>query len=176
MDVDDLEIEGNKKTISAQGKTRIFEVTGKNISFKDITLKHGAADEGAAIYVHEDSFLKMRNVFIMESNAEINGGAIYNKGKLEFRNVSCIDNIAKNNGGGIFNDKTGDMFLTYCGFYTNEAGENGGGIYNIGQMEIKKNSRVSRNKAKKGGGIYLTNLEAVIKDKRGNTKTDRLLS
>ena len=172
LDVDDLEIEGNKKTISAQGKTRIFEVTGKNISFKDITLKHGAADEGAAIYVHEDSFLKMRNVFIMESNAEINGGAIYNKGKLEFRNVSCIDNIAKNNGGGIFNDKTGDMFLTYCGFYTNEAGENGGGIYNIGQMEIKKNSRVSRNKAKKGGGIYLTNLEAVIKDKRGNTKTE----
>ena len=172
IDVDDLEIEGNNKTITAQGKTRIFEVFGRNISLKDITLKNGASDEGGALYVHEDSHLKMRNVFIIESNAESNGGAIYNKGKLEFRNVSCIDNIAQENGGAIYNDKTGDMDFTLCGFYTNEAGENGGGIYDIGPMEIKKNSRVFRNKAKKGGGIYLTNLEAVIKDKRGNSKIE----
>lgn len=173
LDVDDLEIEGNKKTISAQGKTRIFEIFGKNISLKDLTLSNGTSDEGGAIYVHEDSHLKMRNVFVMDSHAKFNGGGLYNKGKLEFRNVSFIDNIAKeNNGGGIFNDKTGDMSLMLCGFYTNEAGENGGGIYNIGPMEIKKNSRVFQNKAKKGGGMYLTNLEAVIKDKRGNSKLE----
>ena len=41
LDIDDLVIDGNGKTIDGDGKSRIFTVTGKNITLKNITFKNG---------------------------------------------------------------------------------------------------------------------------------------
>lgn len=49
LDVDDLAIDGNGHAIDAQGKTRIFFCSGKNISIKNIILKKGCSESGGAI-------------------------------------------------------------------------------------------------------------------------------
>ena len=46
----DIVIDGNGHTIDAQNKTRIFEITGKNIKIKNIGVIHGHAGDGGAIY------------------------------------------------------------------------------------------------------------------------------
>ena len=50
IDIDDLVIDGNGSSIVANEKTPIFNVTGTNITIKNITLKNGfSGEDGGAI-------------------------------------------------------------------------------------------------------------------------------
>lgn len=49
IDVDDIIIDGNGHILDAQQKTRFFEITGKNITIKNVILQNGFATIGGAI-------------------------------------------------------------------------------------------------------------------------------
>ncbi|RAP51646.1 MAG: hypothetical protein BZ137_09790 [Methanosphaera sp. rholeuAM130] len=70
IDIDDIIIDGNGHTIDAQKVTRIFKITGKNI-----TLKNG---------------------YTQKNTEKRGGGAIYNeKGEITIQNSTLNNNTTK---------------------------------------------------------------------------------
>ena len=83
LDADDLAIDGNGHAIDAQGLTRIFYCTGKNIIIKNIILKNGfTKDDGGAIY-NDEGELTITESTLQQNTAQRYGGAIHNtRGEL----------------------------------------------------------------------------------------------
>ena len=148
IDKDHFEIDGNGHTIDAQGLTRIFECTGKNIFIKNITLKNGFSEEkGGAIY--NDGMLT-----IMESTLKGNlasyGGAIYNhERELNITDSLFVANMSKWDGGAIKNG--GELSITDSTLLKN-ASSRAGAIYNLGRLRISA-SKFAGNTAKFEGAI-----------------------
>lgn len=137
LDIDDLVIDGDGKTIDGAGITRIFTVTGKNITLKNIIFKNG------------QSYKNYNN----QINAD--GGAIkvvYGS-DLKIENCNFINNISDKNGGIIRNN--GDLTISYSILNESKAEDYGGAIYNTGKLSIFK-SEINKNTAKTGGAIYTT--------------------
>jgi CSLREA domain-containing protein len=91
------------------------------------------------------------------NNEALEGGGIYNSGVLNIYSSSINENIAIGNGGGIFNTEDAFFHLTWAGVSSNEVmgTADGGGIYNLGYMELGEIALVSFNKTNgSGGGIY----------------------
>ena len=112
LDIDDLVIYGNGHTIDAMDKTRIFIITGKNITLKNITFKNGHShknydnpnnNHGGAIKVNHSSNLKIENCKFINNSSEEYGGAIHNLSKLIIKESLFTKNIAKEDGGAIQN-------------------------------------------------------------------------
>ena len=105
LDVDDLIIDGNGHTIDAQGLTRIFCCTGKNITIKNIILKNGyTKDKGGAINNNGELTITES---ILTGNTAIGvlhgGGAIKNRGKLTITDSTLNNNTTQASGGAIIN-------------------------------------------------------------------------
>ena len=129
LDLDDLAIDGNGHAIDAQGLTRIFFCTGKNIIIKNIILKNGFTKE--------------------------NGGAIYNSGELTITESTLTGNTAQESGGAIHNNEGGELTITESTLTENTAqSEYGGGgaINNNGELTITE-STLTGNTAGYGGAI-----------------------
>lgn len=137
LDIDDLVIDGNGKTIDGANKSRIFVITGKNITLKNIIFKNGQSyqnydnklnNHGGALRINQGANLTIINCKFIDNKSDKYGAAISNRGVL---------NISKSN---LCNHKTD----THGGF-----------IYNVyGVLKIFE-SMISHNTAKwKGGAIY----------------------
>ena len=146
LDMDNLIIDGNGKTIDARDKTRIFLVTGKNITLKNIKFKNGYSHKnfdnrfnsnGGAIKTNRTSDLTIDNCEFITNKSEENGGAIYNWGNLTIIDSSLNNNIAKSDG------------------YTDGRG---GAIYNRGDLTIIE-STLKENIANHGGAIHNNSIE-----------------
>ncbi|CAG1769616.1 partial putative outer membrane protein PmpB, partial [uncultured bacterium] len=92
--------------------------------------------------------------------ASENGGAIYNRGTLTISHVTLVNNTA-HLGGGISN--LGSLNMTSTAVYNNSSSNVGGGIYNIGTLTVT-NSALYSNTASNGGGIY-SNLGVITIDR-----------
>ena len=125
LDVDDLIIDGNGHAIDAQGLTRIFHCTGKNIIIKNIILKKGFTEE--------------------------NGGAIHNGGELTIASSTLTENTAKRGGGAINNELECELTIIESTLNNNTAKCGGGAIHNWGELTIAS-STLTENTAKWGGG------------------------
>ena len=120
IDVDGITIDGNGYGINALGQTRIFKITSKNVTIKNITLRLGYSDES--------------------------GGAIYNEGSVTFIKTKFINNIARSQGGAIHNVAGAKIKLEKCklrknqatkeGFTNAQTGVRGGAILNQGIFDI----------------------------------------
>ncbi len=125
IDVDNLTLDGNAHVIDANGKTQIFNITGDNITLKNIIFK---------------------NAYCKNS-----GGAISNfKGKLTLINCKFIDNISFKGDGGAINNWAGTLNCDNCDFINNSSKNNGGAIFNGNLMKIT-NSRFFHNDSKQLG-------------------------
>ena len=124
LDLDDLIIDGNGHTIDAQGKTRIFHCTGKNIIIKNIILKNGFAGNGGAI--HNSGSLKITESTLQENTAQYDGGAIENEGELTIAESTLSGNIAYRSGGAIENE--GELTIAESTLSGNIAQEEFGGV------------------------------------------------
>ena len=86
---DSLVIDGNGYTINANGKTRIFNITGGNIVLKNFIFKNGNAsadipdDGGFGGVIRNESHLKLENCLFFNNEAEKDGNDIINHGELE---------------------------------------------------------------------------------------------
>ena len=149
LDVDDLIIEANGHTIDACGKARIFYITDKRITLKNIVLKNGVG----AIY----NFKGVLNIFessILSNAADVAGGAIYNNwGKMNIEDSTISDNASGCHGGAIFNFN-GVVNIANSRLSNNSAINDGGAVYSGAELNIR-NSVLSKNTANgSGGAIY----------------------
>ena len=114
LNVKDMVIDGNGHSIDAQGRTRIFKNTEKNITIKNITLQNGNAEYfgGGAIY-NNDGTINLENTILQKNNAE-NGGAIYNSdGTLNLQNTTLKENTAMEEAT-IYNKYDGKITMNNC--------------------------------------------------------------
>lgn len=129
---DDLVIDGNGYSIDACGKARIFDADGENITFRNLTFKHGYA--------------------------EAEGGAIFNNNEVKIENCEFLENSSKEVGGAIFNNHFDILTITDSKFHDNEASNDdenalGGVIYNHGGLVNISGSEFIYNSSDIGGTI-----------------------
>jgi predicted outer membrane repeat protein len=111
LDIDDLVIEGNDRIIDSGNESRIFYVTGKNITLKNITFKNGDfksikndhIDGGGAIRIVTGASLNLIDCKFIDNNSQGYGGAILNNGTLKSTNSLFENNSSKYCGGAIYN-------------------------------------------------------------------------
>ncbi|MGW4295931.1 hypothetical protein ACWEH1_23190 [Micromonospora chersina] len=89
--------------------------------------KEGEGD-GGAILVERGGSANLFKVKLTDNNAEKNGGAIANFGRVHLEDSKVTDNHAREDGGGIFN--RGVLKVKDSHVDNNTAGGNGGGIAN----------------------------------------------
>ena len=86
-----LTINGNEKTISGADLNRIFKVAeGVTLTLNNLTICHGAASDGAGVYVNSGATLNANHVTFTENKAAYHGGAIYSEGTVTINN-SVLD-------------------------------------------------------------------------------------
>ena len=138
LDADDLAIDGNGHAIDAQGLTRIFYCTGKNIIIKNIILKNGfTIENGGAI--HNNGELTITKSTLTGNTAHRYGGAIHNNkgGELTITKSTLNNNIVEVSGGAIHNNKGGELTITESTLNNNTAQRDGGAIHNLDEKSFK---------------------------------------
>ena len=165
LDVDDLTIEGNGKIIDGSNQSRIFHITGKNITLKNITFQNGCShnsydnlfnSHGGALWVHKQSNLNIEECKFLNNDSEYHGGAIYNRGEISIGNTSFLENNSQQNGGALYN--LGISEIQDCKLQENSSMMLGGAVYNNKKIDID-GSAIEKNIVKGnidscGGGIY----------------------
>ena len=126
INTDNITIDGKNHAITSN-REQIFNITGDNITLKNITFKNAHPDQA--------------------------GGAIYNRnGKLRIIECNFINNhSARDNGGAIYNEN-GTVIIDSCDFRSNTA-RFGGAIYNKKTMTVMF-SNFSNNNSSKGPSIF----------------------
>ncbi|MEV0005940.1 hypothetical protein AB0H28_27145 [Micromonospora sp. NPDC050980] len=146
----DVTVEGNGATIrrDAEDAFRIFRVAGGGrLTLDDLTVSGGSASEvrhpvpaasvahgrpgagdGGALLVERGGSAHLSNVTLTDNNAEHNGGAVANYGRVWLQESKVLHNHAQGDGGGIFN--RGILKVEDTAVDDNTAGGNGGGIAN----------------------------------------------
>ena len=148
LDVDDLIIDGGDFAIDACGKTRIFFITGKNITIKNITLKNGY---GGALKVNKNPNLTLINCDFINNTSSL-GGAIFNgDGEITIIKSLFNDNTADEDGGAIYNIN-GSINIAESAFESNGAKSHGGAIYSKNSIDVK-NCSFHSNEARIGGAV-----------------------
>lgn len=147
LDIDDLVINGNGKTIDGANNSRIFIITAKNIVLKNIVFKNGYSymfynnflnNPGGAIKINAYANVTIINCIFMDNASEENAGALYNKG-----NLTIYESVLSNNkctgrydgGGAILNS---GVLMIFDSYFSNNEAENGlgGAIFNTGFLGI----------------------------------------
>ncbi|MDO5819631.1 MAG: hypothetical protein Q4P11_04785 [Methanobrevibacter sp.] len=166
LDIDNLIIDGNGHTIDAKGKTRIFIITGENITLKNIRFENGQTHRNYDNPLNNNGgAIKANNVDLNIIDCEFNGnrsedkgGAICNSyGNLNITESTLNFNTALgrfSKGGGIYN-KYGKLTIIDSTFTQNMSfGEfsDGGAIANCKGITEIKGSTFTQNRADTNGG------------------------
>ena len=92
---DNFVLNGNGFTIDGTNQSRIFNITGNNITLNDLVLINGNAEKGGAIYA--TGSLTLNNVTFIDNYATKEGGAVclYGDVTLNCDNTDFTDNYAE---------------------------------------------------------------------------------
>ena len=186
LDEDNMVIDGQNHIIDGNGLSRIFLITGRNVILKNIHFINGRSFQnreksrnsfGGAIRVYKNSSLILDGCKFENNESEINGGAVFNQGKLTIYYTDFLGNSSKSwagaihnqgvlrlydsnfsknfspNHGGAINNDDGNVSIEKSSFVENFSHEGGGAINNkIGEINIVS-TRFEKNKAFYGGAI-----------------------
>jgi hypothetical protein len=158
-----LKITGNgasNTTISGNNLSRVFNISGANVTLDGLTITQGKANQGGGILVNSGSTLHINNSTLSNNQAFPDGGAIYNNGTTNIKNSLFVNNTANDvgSGGAIWNNGTLDIINST--FSQNKAGGNGGAINNNSGTTSLSNSTLTQNETqgkKSSGGSIFTN-------------------
>ena len=147
-----ITINGNGYTIDANGKSRIFKVTGNDVALENITFVNGnTTSSGGAVYFSQSG--RIINCNFTDNTATGDGGAVYFSNTGTVSNCNFTNNTATISGGAVFFLNTGNV--TNCNFINNTANQSGGAVYVDGAYSDSKiNSTFINNQAYNGGAIY----------------------
>ncbi|MFQ5420170.1 MAG: CSLREA domain-containing protein, partial [Anaerolineae bacterium] len=149
--------------------SRIFSLSGGSaITLTDMTLQHGRASNGGAVFVSFGSTLVISNTILNHNTATGNGGGVYlDTGSLTLRSGQILSNTA-NNGGGVFINASSAIFVETSGVISdNLANANGGGIYIGSGQFVMNGGLIQSNSANPttgfpGGGLYVGLGKAIL--------------
>ncbi len=152
VDVDDIVIDGKNHIIYAGNKTRIFNVTAKNVTIKNFLLREGFSQDGGAIKISNADVL-IENVMFLRCNAKNNGAGIHiRKGKLNLMECSFLKNKSRR-GAALYSDDS-LVSIEKSRFRYNIGFTNGGAIRkNAGELKIS-NCLFSHNKSRYAGAVF----------------------
>ena len=154
---DNLVIDGNNHIINGNGKSRVFDISAKNVTLKNIRFINSFSSDGGAI-INRSEGLVLENCRFLGNHGG-HGGAICNIGK-NLRVIDCDFDFNSSfwSGGAIYSESdnlcidsssfqdniVNDYFAQVPNFKSNLDGGshgNGGAIYNErGRIHIKKTS------------------------------------
>lgn len=148
---DDLLIDGDGHTIDAKGLSRVFEVTGKNITIRNFTFLNCRADNGGAII--NRGTLRLENVKFSTCEADF-GGAICNaSGEIVMDHIEFSANMAEYGGGSIHND--GGHIMIFNSLIHQSKAQYGSAISNsCGMIDIRYTG-IHRNRASHRGAAIV---------------------
>ena len=148
---DNLVIDGQGHTINADKKARIFNINSNNVVLRNIALINANANShGGAIQWNGLNGTVSGSVFENCSSPN-SGGAVMFKNAVTVENSRFIANTAYFGGGVNFDSGS---TVSNCEFRDNFATFLGGGIYSLDEINVF-NSTFAENEAGDGGGIYL---------------------
>jgi large repetitive protein len=119
----------------------------------NVTISNNNADFGGALRNTTHAELTITDSVIAHNTATHRGGGIQNYGALSVSNTFFAGNVSRSNrneselGGAILNEASGTLTVNAVTFDDNDAGTNGGGIYNQGSATVI-NSTFNRNTAR----------------------------
>ena len=87
-----LIIDGNNHVINGSSLARMFNVTGKNITFQNIVFVNGNSDNGGVLYIIGEN-VSIINCTFIDSDATIEGGAVF----ISAANATIINSKFINN-------------------------------------------------------------------------------
>ena len=157
LDIDGLVIDGNGHAIDGRGKTRIFIITGNNITLKNITFKNGHSyknynspinNNGGAIKNNLNQNISINNCKFISNTSEGRSGAIHNIGGLSIVESNFHENTAIS--GGSISNEHGSLTINKSTFKDNIA-RTSGAICNNGSLTIME-SEFNENIAQDLGG------------------------
>jgi hypothetical protein len=113
---------------------------GINLDFiKMLPRLFNGSSLGGGIYISGQHIVTL-NDCVIKGNQATRGGGIYNDGQLTMNGCTISGNSAVQYGGGIYNSSGGEICMTNCTISGNsltlDSDCYGGGIYNIGTMEL----------------------------------------
>jgi CSLREA domain-containing protein len=146
---DPLEIDGGETiTLSGNRHVRIFAVyAGADLTLRNLSLVDGYNGAlGGGIYNY--GALSIENSTLSGNHVDGDGGAIHNSGTLYVHDSTISDNRASYSGyyecngygGGIYNSAGSRLYVSNTQFLRNDAGNEGGGIYNAGEADVRGSS------------------------------------
>lgn len=143
LNQDNLIIDGQNHIIDANGLSRVFFVSAKNVTLKNIKFKNGMYfknsldDEycgGGIIYALKDTSLKIHNCEFVDNKSSVSSSVIFNKGKsLEIFNSNFSNNHAEQSFGAICN--YGKLSIKESIFQNNNSNESSGVICSFSEGE-----------------------------------------
>ncbi len=136
LDIDGLVIDGDGRIIDGSGASRIFIVTGNDITLKNITFKNGC------------------NHYDYDNKLNSHGGALRINSGVRINLINCIfeGNTSEQDGGAICAYRKGKLNLEKCTFNKNH-GISGGALYSESDVELD-GCILSKNSANSGGAFY----------------------
>ena len=144
LDIDDLTIDGHGYTINGNDKSRIFLISGNNITLKNINFKFGCSyktffkqiEGGGLVKINSNSSVKFENCDFDFGFSQEEGGAIYNKiySSCTISKCKFNSNRSSEKGGAIVNE--GKMDLLESIFLENSSKDIGGAISNYGEIDL----------------------------------------
>jgi predicted outer membrane repeat protein len=138
------------------------EMTIEKSIFKSNTTENKAG----AIHNEYETSLKVIDVKFKYNSADVDGGAIYNYGKLDIEDSIFANNTSEEDGGTINNRTSGEINIINTKFIENESKSNGGVIYNYGNVEI--NLCEFKNNCAKYRASVIEHAKALDNRKRNN--------
>lgn len=169
---DNLILDGQGHIIDANNLSRIFYVTGKNITLKNIKFKNGNyfanfldidGNGGGAIYALHNTSLTIIDCEFINNHSRRSGGVISSKGELKLiEKTKFENNSSRDNGGAIYN--INNLIIKDCQFKNNTSKYGkGGAIHSIENLKINK-TNFKNNKSIFGGAINFDDGNSCLED------------
>ncbi|WP_462316208.1 right-handed parallel beta-helix repeat-containing protein [Methanobrevibacter sp.] len=153
IEKDNFVIDGQGYTINGAGSTRIFLVSAKNVTLKNINFINGHVDgNGGAIYWPGENGTIQNCNFTNNTASNGKGGAIYFNKNGIIENSNFTNNRARY-ASAIYLDNNAEANISNCRFTDNKAESYSTIHFNNGKG-IVTNTYFENNTSTKGSGIY----------------------
>jgi CSLREA domain-containing protein len=125
----------------------------------------GGEANGGGLYNQDNGTLDFDTVTFYDNAADNGGGLYMQSGVVMWESFSVVQNAASQKGGGLYVGYGAEATLNDVEFTANEAGEEGGGIYNEGMLTIHALYLAENEATANGGGLFNSSLgETIIED------------
>ena len=149
-------------SVSGGNATRVFEATAGTLTLRGLTVRDGAADRGAGLFVHDGTSAVAEGVRFTANTATGDGGGVYADGDTFTARQSSFDGNAAQRGAGLYVRTRDGSVAEAARFTANTATGDGGGVYVEGGTFSASRSSFDGNAASNGAAVYAYGATATL--------------